>query len=65
MDERPHDGPLPGAYPVPGGSLPLVDGDRVPWRPGPGRRPLPWRRYVYGGVIALVVLLLVLLGIVG
>ncbi|WP_433349127.1 hypothetical protein [Micromonospora sp. CA-111912] len=65
MPERPHDGPLPAAYPVPGARPPHPDGDRVPCPPRPDRRPLTRRQYTYGLTVALVVLVLLLLGIFG
>lgn len=61
--------PLPPAHPVPGGPLPLVDGDRVPYvatQLPPGYQP-PHR----GGVVATIVvvgaivLVLMALGIAG
>jgi hypothetical protein len=65
MRERPHDGPLPAAYPVPGAPPPQPDGDRVPCPARPVRAPLARRQYAYGVTIALVVLVLLLFGILG
>ncbi|GIJ22518.1 hypothetical protein [Micromonospora lutea] len=63
MRERPHDGPLPPAYPVPGTRPPHPDGDRVTGPPRPARAPVTRRQYVYGLVVALVVLVLLVAGI--
>ncbi|MEU3453737.1 hypothetical protein ABZ671_09060 [Micromonospora sp. NPDC006766] len=63
MHERPHDGPLPAAYPVPGARPLHPDGDRVPCPPRPERAPLTRRQYVYGLVVALLVLVLLVVGI--
>ncbi|MCI4065243.1 hypothetical protein MRQ36_22820 [Micromonospora sp. R77] len=65
MQERPHDGPLPAAYPIVGARPPQPDGDRVPGPPRPDRAPPTRRQYAYGLVVALVVLVLVLFGIFG
>ncbi|MFI6226622.1 hypothetical protein ACIBCR_04785 [Micromonospora echinospora] len=63
MRERPHDGPLPAARPVPGARPPHPDGDRVPSPPGPVRAPLTRRQYAYGLTVALLVLVLLVVGI--
>ncbi|MDG4818483.1 hypothetical protein O7628_23645 [Micromonospora sp. WMMD956] len=65
MRERPHDGPLPVAHPMPGGRPPQPDGDRVPGPPRPTRAPLRLRQYAYGATIAVVVLVLLVLGVLG
>ncbi|WP_341720175.1 hypothetical protein QQG74_10890 [Micromonospora sp. FIMYZ51] len=62
MNERPYDGPLPPAYPVPGGRPRHPDGDRVPMPPHPGRAAFTRRRYAHGVGAALLVLLLILVG---
>ncbi|WBB81598.1 hypothetical protein O7606_09655 [Micromonospora sp. WMMD882] len=69
MRERPHDGPPPRAYPVPGARPPHPDGDRVPG-PAPQERPArpdgpaPTRRqYAYGLTVALLVLVLLVVGV--
>ncbi|WP_434743536.1 hypothetical protein [Micromonospora sp. SH-82] len=63
MNERPHEGPLPPAYPVAGGRPPLPDGDRMPCPPRPS--PVSRREYVSGVAVAVVVLVLLLVGILG
>jgi hypothetical protein len=63
MQERPHDGPLPGAHPVAGARPPHPDGDRVPCPLRADRAPLARRQLTYGLVIALVVLVLLVVGI--
>ena len=66
MRERPHDGPLPAAYPVSGAPPRQPDGDRVPCPPRrPDGTPPTRRQYAYGLAIALAVLVLLLLGIFG
>ncbi|WP_432957987.1 hypothetical protein [Micromonospora haikouensis] len=66
MRERPHDGPLPTAYPMPDGRPPQPDGDRVPCPSRPdARAPISRRQYAYGIAIAVVVLVLLVLGILG
>ncbi|MFI9640552.1 hypothetical protein ACIG87_10860 [Micromonospora sp. NPDC051925] len=65
MDERPHDGPLPAAYPVPGARPPQPDGDRVPCPPRAARAPLSRRQYGYGPTVALVVFVLLVVGVFG
>ncbi|MGN9813120.1 hypothetical protein ACTMSW_27665 [Micromonospora sp. BQ11] len=64
MHERPPDGPLPPAYPVPGARPPHPDGDRVPCPPRREHAPLTRRQYAYGLTIALCVLVLFVVGIV-
>ncbi|WP_416905428.1 hypothetical protein [Micromonospora echinospora] len=63
MRERPHDGPLPTARPVPGARPPHPDGDRVPAPAGQVRAPLSRRQYAYGLTVALLVLVLLVAGI--
>ncbi|MEU5908123.1 hypothetical protein [Micromonospora sp. NPDC047527] len=63
MHERPPDGPLPPAYPVPGARPPCPDGDRVPCLPRTPRAPLTRRQYAYGLTMAVVVLVLFVLGV--
>ncbi|MFG1799623.1 hypothetical protein ACGFI4_05525 [Micromonospora carbonacea] len=65
MRERPHDGPLPAAHPMPDGRPPQPDGDRVPGPPRPARAPISRRQYAYGATIAVVVLVLLVLGVLG
>jgi hypothetical protein len=65
MRERPHDGPLPAAHPVPDGRPPQPDGDRVPGPTRPARAPVSRRQYAYGATIAVVVLVLLVLGVLG
>ncbi|GGM46030.1 hypothetical protein GCM10011608_33500 [Micromonospora sonchi] len=64
MRERPHDGPLPSASPVPGARPRHPDGDRVPCPPRPARAPLTRRRYAYRLGAMVVVLLLLMIWIV-
>jgi hypothetical protein len=64
MYERSPDGPLPPANPVAGARPRLPDGDQVPCPPLPARGSLTRRQYLYGLVIAVVVLLLFVLGVV-
>ena len=63
MRERSEDGPLPPAYPVPGGRPPQPDGDRVPLPPRPDRPALTRRQYAGGVTVALLVLLLLVIGV--
>ncbi|MGC4789848.1 hypothetical protein ACLQ22_18690 [Micromonospora sp. DT178] len=63
MQERPHDGPLPAAHPVPGALARHPDGDQVPCPPRPQRAPLTRRQYAYGITVTLLVLVLVVAGI--
>ncbi|WDZ87841.1 hypothetical protein [Micromonospora cathayae] len=72
MRERPHDGPPPRAYPVPGARPPHPDGDRVPTpaphehaarADHPQRAPLTGRQYAYGLTVALLVLVLLVIGV--
>lgn len=63
MDGRPHQGPLRGAYPVPGGPAPLPDGDRVPVPVRPRRTALRRRRFAYGVAVAVCVLVLIVVGV--
>ncbi|MBQ1075070.1 hypothetical protein KBX06_18140 [Micromonospora sp. C31] len=72
MRERSEGGPLPPARPVPGGRPPQPDGDRVPdpSRAEPSgvtrdgeRLPSTRRQYAYGGAVALLVLVLLVVGI--
>ncbi|MFI2664663.1 hypothetical protein [Micromonospora carbonacea] len=65
MRERPHDGPLPAAHPMPGGRPPQPDGDRVPCPARLARAPVSRRQYAYGATIAVVVLVLLVLGVLG
>ncbi|MEU4567449.1 hypothetical protein [Micromonospora sp. NPDC023956] len=65
MRERPHDGPLPAARPVPGARPPHPDGDQVPGPARPDRAPLTRRQYAYGLTVAVLVLILLLVGILG
>ncbi len=63
MRERPHDRPLPPAYPVPGARPPHPDGDRVLGPGRPARAPLARRRYAHRVGVAVLVLALLMIWI--